>query len=410
MQKNNHIYDIITKFLLGTINEHESIELDEWLAESSSNRQLFDSFMLRNEVSHIFDINSVHRDAELMFADDAAMPDAGRKAANEAHKTIILSSRWMKVGIAAVAVMLVAMFWWHKYTEVVAPQLSDEYIAAMSMSQKAGRSDADIVVSNMMTKNNAHVASVSNVKDESFFDEIVCSLTKDNDVEPRNLQAQVVTHHDKEFWLTLPDGTRVHLNYGCRLTYPLQFTGDMREVTLDGEAYFSVAKDKRHPFVVHTQYGDVKEYGTEFVINTRYTSDAVGSVDAVKGSGTSVVLIEGSISVTPNRGKEIMMKPSDMALLDASLSNPVIQKVDTTPFVAWNTGIFAFDNCPLEQLLDVLSRWYSVKVAFVGDASHRLSTFTGELDRYNDVSSEVRAISNVTGLKIKMADNTIIVE
>lgn len=397
MQKDKHLYDIITRYILGQITEEESKELDRWAAESPHNKQLLDSFLESRDMSRLFNIPASHKDAETTF---------GNIHTTTRHLTPITRSMWYKVA-AAVILLIIGVTWWNKYTEVVAPQLSEEYVAAMSMSQKAGRSDADIYITGVTSK---PLATATNVQDESGFNALLDVLTNDGNIDEKELQAQVVTHHDKEFWLTLPDGTRVHLNYGCRLTYPLQFTGDKREVTLEGEAYFLVAKDKRHPFIVHTQYGDVKEYGTEFVVNTRYKNDANGYTSAIKGSGVSVVLIEGSISVIPDSGKERMMKPNDMALLNGSSTIPEIKQVDTTPFVAWNTGTFAFDNCPLEQLLEVISRWYDIKVEYVGEDSHHLSTFTGELDRYNDVTSGVRAISRVTGLTIKIVDNTIVVE
>lgn len=406
MRLDNNIYDIISRYVLGQANEEELKELDRWLAESPRHQQVLDKFLSGRDMSRLFSIPASHKDARRAF--DTFAPKSGKSSFLH-----IMPSRWLTVSIAAVAAIFISVIWWYKYTEVIVPQLSDEYLAAMSLSQKTGRSDADIVISSAANAAASHIASAKNITDESTFDAFLDNLTAESDIDEKNLQAQVVTHHDKEFWLTLPDGSRVHLNYGCRLTYPLQFTGDKREVALDGEAYFIVAKDRRHPFVVHTPCGDVKEYGTEFVVNTRYNSSHYPTPTTNHPSsknGVSVVLIEGSISVTPSTGKERMMKPSDMALLSGSSSVPDIQQVDTTPFVAWNTGTFAFDNCPLEQLLGVLSHWYNIQVDYAGENSCRQSTFTGELDRYNDVASGVRAINKVTGLKLRIVDNTIVVE
>lgn len=403
MDANIHIYDLITKFILGEITEEESRKLESWLAESPHNRQLFDRFLARRDMSRLFTIPAAHQDAKMAFS--PVTPQQPLKSITPQPSSQFTHRPWFWV--AAVVIFIIGVGWWYKYTEVVAPPLSEEYIAAMTMSKKTGRSDADVYITASASK---PLATATDVADESAFEALVEKVTNESDITEESLHAQIVTHHDKEFWLTLPDGSRVHLNYGCRLTYPLQFTGDKREVTLEGEACFMVAKDNRHPFVVHTQYGDIKEYGTEFVVNTRYKADDASSTGAIKGAGVSVVLIEGSISVMPNNGRERIMKPHDMALLDGASSVPEIKQVDTTPFVAWNTGTFAFDNCPLEQLLEVISRWYNIKVKFVGDESHRFVTFTGELDRYNDVTSGVHAISRVTGLKIKIDDSTIVVE
>jgi ferric-dicitrate binding protein FerR (iron transport regulator) len=207
----------------------------------------------------------------------------------------------------------------------------------------------------------------------------------------------VTTHHDSEFWMTLEDGTRVHLNYGTQLTYPIHFSGDTREVELQGEAYFFVAKDKSRPFIVHTPNGDVRQYGTEFNINTR---DEIGA--------TRVVLVNGSIGITPRGGTESMMRPNDMAILQPGEAEPMISQVDIMPYIAWNTGTFVFDDCTLEQLMRVLGHWYNKRVEFNDDAIREMR-FTGEIDKYESILPTMKAIHKVTGLRIEVRGKEIII-
>ena len=114
-----------------------------------------------------------------------------------------------------------------------------------------------------------------------------------------------------------------------------------------------MAKDKNRPFIVHTPNGDVKQYGTEFNINTK---DEIGV--------TRIVLVNGSISITPKGGREYMMKPSDMAILQPESGEAMINQVDITPYIAWNIGTFVFEDCTQEQLMRVLSHWYNKRVQF----------------------------------------------
>lgn len=88
-----------------------------------------------------------------------------------------------------------------------------------------------------------------------------------------------------EYKLVLSDGTRVHANAESRLTYPVSFTGNKREVYLTGEALFEVAKDTLHPFIVHTPYGIVEVVGTRFNVNT------------YEKNQTTVTLEEGAVKV-----------------------------------------------------------------------------------------------------------------
>jgi ferric-dicitrate binding protein FerR (iron transport regulator) len=102
----------------------------------------------------------------------------------------------------------------------------------------------------------------------------------------------------------------------------------------------------------------------------------------------SIVLVNGSISVTSKNGTPRILKPGEMAVIKTAESTPVITKVDVMPYVAWNTGRFVFDDCSLSRLMSVLSRWYDKKVVFNIGNAEKLS-FTGILNRYEslDVTS-----------------------
>ena len=144
-------------------------------------------------------------------------------------------------------------------------------------------------------------------------------------------------------------------------------------------------------------------YGTEFWVNTR--ADAQASQPSTVSC--QLALVSGSISFTPANGKEAMLKPGqELSIVNSQLS---ITDVDTAPYVAWNTGNFVFDDCPLEQLTDVLARWYGMKVRFYSDSSRHI-LFTGILSRYADVMTSLESISAVANVEITIEGNTIIVK
>lgn len=149
--------------------------------------------------------------------------------------------------------------------------------------------------------------------------------------------------------LYLSDGTCVYMHPSSQLTYPNKFVGDKREVHLVGEAYFCVSHDEEQPFIVHTRQGDIRDYGTEFNIHADYNQ-------------TDVVLIEGSASVTPQGGEEVMMKPGQMATLHSQQPALNIQTVDTDPYAAWRDGFFYFDQTTLRDILMQLGRSYNLNV------------------------------------------------
>ena len=353
------------------------------------------------------DIQALLQDEEFLKEEFSAMDEVdARKAYQEMHQRIVSdhASRsaiiWTYLyRVAAVVLLLVVggAFWYHRqYTKVTPPVISERVELAMQHSNASGMQGAEIV--SKATSNQPVIT-----KEE-------CALYHvDDDFAEQLVEAKrISTYHNKEYWVTLDDGSLVHLNYNSRLIYPERF-GDRRDVILDGEAYFMVAKDLSRQFVVHTPQGDVKVYGTEFVVNTRekgsdeHEKDAEGTAN----QHVSVVLVSGSVGFTSVSGSETMLQPSQKLLFcNDQLS---VKDVDVAPYVAWNEGEFIFADVPLEDLLATMSRWYQLEVRFENkEARHML--FTGTIDRYGSAEVILHSISKVTGLVIEKKGNHVIIK
>lgn len=357
---------LMTKKAVGQLTAEEQTELEAWTQTSERRREYAE---LVSKPSFLDDECRRLRDVDV----DSALK------AMEARVHPRLSRRWLAAA-ATVAILLASglLVWWLQYSKVVAPELSQEVQMAMKMSQESGRSDAVI----------EHVSRSGAASGRLQHAPSQWAVVDDSPAAAELEEAQrVTTHKDKEFWLRLDDGTFVHLNYNTRLVYPEHFTGATRDVILEGEAYFMVARDRRHPFIVHTPQGDVRQYGTEFNVNTR---EADGSV--------SVVLVKGSIGVTPNGGLELRMTPGQkVSVMNTQLS---VEEVDTEPYVAWNTGYFLFRYQPLWKVTDVLAKWYDVDVTFVKPELRDI-TVVGDFDRYEQLDNILTALGKSTGLNIQ---------
>lgn len=444
MHQEKDILDILARSLMGHITDEEQRQLDTWM-EDPHHKALMDNFLKRRDMFSIYSLSRSHsrmgspfgqnemgtgngegdmkeeEDSRMMptqvmvgnemTGDDVSTSESGEgfDEADETegkHRSIML---WLKVaGIAAVAIFafMLGNQWWEDYTKVVMPQIDEATMMARRTSIESGRSDAEVTI---RRKDSSTPAAKASVTDDNGLNNLYNSLSDNQSLSMSDdIYADIITYHDKEFWMTLPDGTRVHLNYNSSLTYPLAFTGDSREVVLEGEAYFFVAKDKRHPFIVHTRYGDVKEYGTEFDVNTRYDSNDSPGAYGIRSKGLAVVLVEGSISIIPHNKEEYMLKPGDLAVVAHDAEVPKIKQVDTTPFTSWNTGSFAFNDCPLDKLLDVVGRWHGKSIKFA-DNSLRKIHFNGELDRYESLENIISALEKSTGTKMRVTSDVITV-
>ena len=297
---------------------------------------------------------------------------------------------------AAAAAVIIAifggLFWYRQYTTVEPPVLSQQMLQAMEQSQQSGRTEG-IRPQPLKPHDKTSITGESSAPADEWIEEVV-EMIQQPAASEQLAALSIDTRESKEYWLTLPDGSVVHLNNGTRVIYPEQFVGDNRDVILDGEAYFMVAKDRRHPFVVHTLGGDVKVYGTEFNVCTRLQK-------------TEVVLVEGSVSVTPtNTSYERMLKPGQMATL-SSFSTLNVEDVDVQPYVAWNTGSFVFDNIPMQQLMDVLAQWYDIKKVNYTDDKLRKIHFTGNLKRYGSAERTMKAIMMACDVNIVLQNDTL---
>ena len=411
MKKNidmQHISDLLYKYATGSLSENEKAELEAWV-EARPERRIFLERLsspqwLETDYRRQKDIDVEKAISEMKtrisLSDNSEQIDmqvasgkeqkTGEILGNRPSLFSVFSSQLWKVAAVLVLLIVGGTFWYREHTRVTPPTISEEVQTAMQLSRKSGRAAAKVEVVNNQQSSpvTQEVRQLYHV-DEQFAEQLAEAK-------------RITTYQDKEYWVTLEDGTLVHLNYNSRLIYPEKF-GDRRDVILDGEAYFMVAKDKSRQFVVHTPQGDVKVYGTEFWVNTR--ADAQASQPSTVSY--QLALVSGSISFTPANGKEAMLKPGqELSIVNSQLS---ITDVDTAPYVAWNTGNFVFDDCPLEQLTDVLARWYGMKVRFYSDSSRHI-LFTGILSRYTDVMTSLESISAVANVEITIEGNTIIVK
>lgn len=368
------IDQIIHNKILGIISQEEQVQLDSWCRADQKHQQRLDRLMEEKVLAK--------RYREYRAIDEETAWKTFRQAHFNPENKIDHLRKWLAAA-AVVAAVSGAFFWFANRQTAPAPvTLSPKARQAQILSKESGREAATLKVGQRLR------VKVNNIQEYHDAMEKVAA----------NTICQLSTKDVKEFWITLEDGTMVHLNYDTELRYPAHFNSDNRTVYLKGEAYFKVAKDASRPFFVSTHNGTVKEYGTEFNINTQ-TED--GSTD--------VVLIEGTISVKSNNGTEQMLHPGEKATLSAGKTEADICKVDISSYKAWNEGEYIFKNCRMKDLMNVICHWYGYKEVYQSNEARDI-LFTGCIDRYGKMESILEAINKVTGLKIEIKDKCIVIK
>lgn len=194
--------------------------------------------------------------------------------------------------------------------------------------------------------------------------------------------------------ITLDDGTKVWVNAETKLKYPVSFVGERREVILEGEAFFDVAKDDK-PFIVKTSFGDVKVLGTAFGINAY--------VDQPEGYTT---LVRGKVSVVAGDSEPLVLLPGEQVVVSKN-GNMQKKEVNLDEFVGWKDGLYVFGDKTLADIMNTLERWYNISVLFE-DESLKSLLFTGNLKRYDDINVFFDALSRTGDLKYRVEKNHVI--
>lgn len=199
-----------------------------------------------------------------------------------------------------------------------------------------------------------------------------------------------------EFFYELSDSTKVWLNSASELRFPVHFAGQgTREVYLKGEAFFDVTKTNGAvPFVVKLSGGDIKVYGTRFLVKN------------YAGEPLSAVLTRGCIGFTSSQGRDVLLSPSDR--LEVSGENMRIEQVDTTLYMSWINQMFVFEGQPLEEIMKTLSRWYDMDFTFQSEDLKHIR-FSGRLNRYQDIRVLLRTYEQTAGIRFDIQGRNIVI-
>jgi len=206
----------------------------------------------------------------------------------------------------------------------------------------------------------------------------------------------------KRFELQLSDGTNVHLNAGTSLKYPVNFIkGKDRKVFLIGEAYFNVAKDSEHPFIVNTNEIDVRVLGTQFNVSS-YPED----------TQISTVLIEGAVSIYKideayNDKTATDLKPGFKATFQKGGNHISIEEADTEMHTAWIDGRIIFRRVPFDKIIKKLERHYNVKIINNNESLNNIK-FGASFD-IETIEQALEALNENYNIDYKIEKHTIII-
>ena len=300
---------------------------------------------------------------------------------------------WM-ASAACVAVVCVILLQW-KQIEVLLPKTStivkQENIFPAEMKAILMRADGEQVVLGKEYRNWEEIGNVLIAADSTGLEYNRLKQTNTDTV----VFNQLIVPRGGLYLLVLADGTRVWMNSESKLVYPVQFPGERREVEMEGEVCFLVAKNERQPFIVKTKGVSVEVLGTFFNVEAYPENQAI-----------TTTLVEGRVNVSDGQ-RHYIMSPNQQVV--AGEGEFVIRDVDAAEVVRWIEGVCYFSEASLENIMDKLARWYDVEVFFASESAKE-AHFSLEIERYDNIATVLSKIEKTGRVKFKINGRIITVE
>ena len=391
-QKEKNIFQlarIIAASLKGNANDEEQRTLREWLSVSTRNKKIYDEFKDGKRLEQ-----KIVESQQINWKNDYQhfITKRQRTRKNRRMKTIIRYAAILTLPIVAAGIFLLQKNDRQtivSISEVIKP---GEHKAVLITGGGERITLSDSTLSPIQEQNGMIVNVMNNKVFYTLPEDSLC--TQESPIF-NTLQIP----RGGEYFLTLADGTEVWLNAETEIRYPVQFTGNKRVVYLDGEAYFTVAPDKKKPFTVVSTHASVSVLGTQF--NFRAYPDE---------RDVQTTLVSGSVIMQSEKYKQqIKLVPGEQGVLEKNSAKLMKQEVNTYLYTAWKDGRFAFRDARLEDLFNILARWYDLSVFYQSPEAKDIR-FTGDLNKTDDFKSILKIIEQNERVIFTVNQRTVFIQ
>ena len=195
----------------------------------------------------------------------------------------------------------------------------------------------------------------------------------------------------------LPDGSIVKLNAGSKIIYPREFTGNERNISLYGEAFFEVAENPDKPFVIVTDDLETKVLGTSFNVRS-YNDEAE----------IKVAVLTGKVEIRGPDGYPSVLLPAEMGIFERENASITKDNYDFRKEIAWKDGVLYFDKADLKTVIKKLEMWYGVNVEVEKDFRFK-GLYSGEFRNNESLEMVLEGISFTSGFNYKLEEDTVVI-
>ncbi len=392
MEETKYIYyaRLIARYIEGGLSDEEVNELEKWKSQSAENTALFERIIENeNRLLNFDQLKSVEvKEAWKVVRDEIAGKKTNLFVRMARYAAVFLL---LIIGASSVYYVVTEIQDENKHNNMIDPG-----------SPKATLILSDGAKFDLENKQNKLLEDKGGVvvENENFTVNYNNRL-KNSQTIAGGLFHTIDVPKSGEYRLVLSDSSVVYLNSMTTLKYPVNFTGDSREVELiKGEAFFEVTKDKSHPFIVKTPDVRLKVLGTSF------------NVSAFNDDKNSYITLEtGSLEVANmNNSKDIqLLEPNQQAIIESGTNTPMlVSDVDASIYSSWRNGTIVFKNETLEEMMKNLARWYNIEVFFEKESLKHVR-FSTNIDKYNEIEPILELLQLTNKVKIKTDNNYMLI-
>jgi transmembrane sensor len=376
----DRIAQLIRAFQLDELDDLSRQELENWRFENTGNESLFVELNTPDQLQTKL--------AELASFNSEASYEAFESKFIKEESTVALSQdpfiKWRQiVSLAAALVLVVSGIWVFKATTVTDKAKTTAYETDIA----PGRFGATLTLVNgkkirLSDAKNGELAKEAGITiSKSANGELVYEIVSDK--SSAGHINTLSTTKGETYKVRLPDGTQIWLNAASNLTYTTNLVKNgKRVVQLDGEAYFEVSKDKKHPFVVESKGQFLEVLGTHFNVNAYKDEPQIATT-----------LLEGSVKVSVN-GRTQLIRPGQQAVNYGGRLQ--VNEVSLDDIMDWKEGDFFLNHVDFKTAMRKIARWYDVEIVYDLAVPDDLES-GGWMSRRNNLSTVLQAIEG-TGL------------
>ncbi|MDP3469130.1 MAG: FecR family protein [Daejeonella sp.] len=400
----NKLDDLLSLFAEGKISREEFEQLFDYLKSGHDTESI--NFAIDQELAKMTKCASLTDEERDTMFKNIVVTNKFRQESGTERTGVFVFRAWYQVGVAAslLAILSIGLYFYTNRTIESQVAFSDSKTIIEKAIIKPGGDKAVLTLSDGseiiledakkgLLANQAGV-SIQKTADGELLYSFAKNVSSVSETIPKELiYNKIETPFGGKYQINLPDGSKVWLNSASTLRFPALFSGNTREVELNGEAYFDVAKNPNKPFKVITKDQIVEVLGTQFNINSYSDEESF-----------KTTLIEGSVKII-YKDRVVLLSPGQQ--FQPNMKSSKLIEADTEEVTAWKNGYFLFKDEDIQSIMRKVSRWYDVEVSYAGDIPD--VGFGGNISRSKDINEVLNVLQLTNAVHFKVEGRRITV-